>query len=727
MLRKITNLFWRSYVSRFLIFSLIMISDPINLCLAQNNINVSDKPITFTADEVFHNKELGIIKASGSVEIFNNKNVLLADNISYNQHQDMVTASGNVSLLEPDGTVLFSEYMELSGDFKTAFVENIKIRLSDNARIVANDAQRNDGNRTKLRNGIYSPCNTCAKMTDDPPLWQLKAKKIIHNQKEQELEYYDVWMEMAGIPVMYTPYFQHPDPTVKRKSGFLAPSTGGSTYLGTTFTTPYFYAISPSKDLTVSPTISTNDKYLVSGIYRELYKNGKLDFGGSLAYNKSDDLGGHIKSTAKFDIDERWRWGFNIHRSTDDTHLRRYGFPSSRTLTTKTYAEGFSRRNYLTLEAYSFQGTSIEDNPGKTPLILPRIIYDYQSAIGESGSNTSLNVSSIAMTRKDGNDTRRISVSGGWHLPLIGRGGDITKLSISSRGDLYHVNDLNLAQGNRKYSGFSGRFRPQLKANWRYPLARQYGKISQTIEPIASLIVSPYGGNSQKIPNEDSINLEFDDTNLFSDSIFTGYDRVEGGPRLKYGLKLGLVGSKGGYTTVFIGQRYRPKEDTTFATGSGLEGLLSDFVGRVNVSPSKHLNLTYRSRLDKDNFSFKRNELQINAGPPALVFSSNYIFFEPQSDGEFSGREEISSTISAKLNRFWKSNISSRYDLQGNGDLRNLSLNLTYECECFTLSTSINRQFYQDRDLRPSDSIMFKLSFKTLGDIQSSITNTGIN
>ena len=266
-----------------------------------------------------------------------------------------------------------------------------------------------------------------------------------------------------------------------------------------------------------------------------------------------------------------------------------------------------------------------------------------------------------------------------------------------------------------------------MKANWRYPLARQHGKISQTIEPIASLIVSPYGGNSQKIPNEDSINLEFDDTNLFSDTIFTGYDRVEGGPRLKYGLKWGLVGSKGGYTTVFIGQRYRPKEDTTFAKGSGLEGLLSDFVGRVNVSPVKHLNLTYRSRVDKDNFSFKRNELQINAGPPALVFSSNYIFFEPQSDGEFSGREEISSNISAKLNRFWKSNISSRYDLQGDGDLRNLSLNLTYECECFTLSTSINRQFYQDRDLRPSDSIMFKLSFKTLGDIQSSITNTGIN
>ena len=178
------------------------------------------------------------------------------------------------------------------------------------------------------------------------------------------------------------------------------------------------------------------------------------------------------------------------------------------------------------------------------------------------------------------------------------------------------------------------------------------------------------------------------------------------------------MGSKGGHTTAFIGQRYRPKEDNTFPKGSGLEGLLSDYVARVNVSPGKHLNLIYRSRLDKSNFSFKRNELQVGAGPPALKFSANYIFFEAQSDVDFSGREEISGTISTKLNRSWHSNINSRYDLDGSGDLRNLGMNLTYDCECFTLSTTINRQFYRDRDLRPSDSIMFKLSFKTLGNVQ---------
>ncbi|MDC0196200.1 LPS assembly protein LptD [Gammaproteobacteria bacterium] len=708
-------------VKLLLILTLMIFSGFFEKSYAQNSLQIKEKPIAFTADEIIHDKKLGIMKASGSVEIFNNQQVLLADKISYNQNQDMVTASGNVSLLEPTGHVFFAEYMELSGDFKFAFIQNIKIRLSNDARIAANDAQRRDGNTTTMSNAVYSPCNTCATTPNKPPLWQLKAKKIIHDQRQQQLEYYDVWMEMVGIPVAYSPYFWHPDPTVKRKSGFLAPSTGGSTYLGSTLTTPYFYAISTSNDLTISPTITTKERLFMSGVYRESYNNGALNLAGSLAYNSNDDMRGHINSEAKFDLDEKFRWGLNINRSSDDTYLRRYNLPSSRILTTKAYVEGFSQRNYLSAEAYSFQGTAIEDDRGQTPLILPLLTYNHQSTIGRAGSTNHFNASSVVMTRPDGNNTRRISVDGGWHLPLIGRRGDITKISATTRGDLYHVSKLSLDGKPNKYTGFSGRIRPQIKADWRLPLARQHNKISQTLEPLASAILSPNGGNPIKIPNEDSISMEFDDTNLFSDNIFTGYDRVAGGARIKYGLKWGLVGSSGGYTNAFIGQRYRPRNDATFPAGSGLEGLLSDYVGRINISPGSQLNLVYRTRMDKDNFTFKRNEFQIAAGPPALRFSGNYIFFESQGDADFLGREEVSGNITAKLNRFWYSSIASRYDLEGNGDLRNLGLNLTYDCECFKVTTSLDRHFYKDRDIRPNDTIMVKFSFKTLGDIQTGI------
>jgi LPS-assembly protein len=289
------------------------------------------------------------------------------------------------------------------------------------------------------------------------------------------------------------------------------------------------------------------------------------------------------------------------------------------------------------------------------------------------------------------------------------------------KGDLYHVNNPTLPNEKNTHSGFSGRVKPQIRADLRLPLARQHGSINEIVEPVASLIVSPYGGNSNKIPNEDSVDLEFDDTNLFSDNRYTGYDRVEGGPRMSYGLKWGLVGSKGGYTNAFIGQSYRIKKDKNFAAGSGLEGHLSDFVGRVNVSPGKLLDLSYRTRFDKDNFTFKRNESKLAVGPPALRLSASYIFFNSHNDTEFPGREEISGVVSAKLNRFWSSKFGTRYNLEKEGELRSLNLNLTYECECFTFDTQLRRDFYEDRDLRPDNTILFKLTFKTLGDVTTKL------
>jgi len=707
----------------FLFILSVVYSDAYAKGANQNNPSLKGKDITFTAEEVSHDKKLGVIKASGNVEVFNNEQVLLADRISYNQRHDMLIATGHVSLLEPSGHVLFSEYMELSGDFKSGIIKNLKVRLSDNARMAASNARLKNGNQTVMKNAVYSPCTSCSTVPEQLPLWQVKAKKVVHDQKEQQLEYFDAWLELFGAPIFYTPYFWHPDPTVKRKSGFLTPRTGGSSFLGTTITTPYFYAISRSKDLTITPTITTKERVIMEGEYREHFPNGKLESRNSLTFNSNNNIRGHIDSTGRYDINEKFRWGFDANRSTDDTYLRLYGLPSSRSLTTKTYIEGFSRRNYLTAEAYAFQGTAIQDDPGLTPIVLPLVEYSRKSAIGKSGESTGFNASAIAMTRSEANDTRRISIDGNWQLPHIGKSGDFTTFSIKTRADLYHVNNL-VRMGEQKFSGFTGRIHPQAKVDWRLPLSRQHGNISQTFEPLASIIISPYGGNTSKIPNEDSKDLEFDDTNLFSDNVFTGYDRVVGGPRLKYGLKWGLFGSKGGHTTIFTGQSFRAKEDNTFAAGSGLEGRLSDFVGRINVSPGNYLDFMFHTRLDKDNYSAKRNEFQLTAGPPALRLSTNYVFFESTSDADFSGREEISGNISAKLDRFWRSDLAGRYDFKDDGDLRNIAVNLTYECECFTFSTSFNRQFYSDRDLRPNDTIMLRISFKTLGDIRTGLSNS---
>ncbi len=691
--------------------------------LAQDVVVSEETPIVFTADEMSHDRELGIVTASGHVEVTHQDRVLIADTITYSQRADLLTASGNVTLLEPSGDVLFANYMELSGDMKDGIVENIRMVLSDRSRVAASGARRTDGNLLEMANAVYSPCAPCPDDPTRPPIWQVKAIRVIHDDRRQTVEYKDAWLEFAGVPVAYTPYISHPDPRVKRKTGFLSPSIGGSNYLGLVGRFPFFINLGPDKDATVTPIYTASQGPVVAGQYRQRLLAGSLEAEASITVDSRDDVRGHLFSEARFDVDETWRWGADVNTTTDDTYLRRYNFDSLPVLTTNLFAEGFRGRNYAAANGYFFQGLRVDDDPGGTPLVLPMLEYSHVGEPGRLGARPTLDVSLLALTRTDGADTRRFAAEGGWQIERIGPLGGVYTASATLRGHAYHVN--NLARSNKAdtFSGFSGRVIPQASLDWRHPFVRESETIYQLVEPIANFVVSPYGGNPTTIPNEDSLEFEFDETNLFSGNRFTGLDRVEGGPRINYGMRWGVLGrdSRAG---VLVGQSYRVREDDTFAEGTGLEGNLSDVVGTFELVPGSHLDLQYRTRLDKDDLSARRNEVRVAAGPPALRVNANYAFFEREAGSEFESREEIRGAINARVTRFWRSRLSAVHDLTADGGMRFLGINLTYEDECLVFSTDLSRTFFVDRDVRPTDSIFFRVTFKTLGSVRSGISQS---
>ena len=235
----------------------------------------NDSPVLFKADQLRHERKLGIVVARGNVEITQGERILRADTVSYNQRTDILTATGNVVLLEPTGDITFADFVELSGDFKDGVVENIRILMSDDARIAAVGGRRIGGDVTEMRKVVYSPCRTCLG-PGGPPIWQLKAVEVVHNQKEKTIEYRDAFMEFAGIPVFYTPYLSHPDPTVKRKSGFLTPRYGSDTELGVMIETPYYFDIAPDKDATIRPIFTGSEGLVLAGEYRQRFANGEL-------------------------------------------------------------------------------------------------------------------------------------------------------------------------------------------------------------------------------------------------------------------------------------------------------------------------------------------------------------------------------------------------------------------------------------------------------------------
>ena len=673
-------------------------------------------PINFSADEMDFDKNLGIVTARGNVEIINDQRTMLADTVSYNQKTDVMTATGNITLLEPNGDVVFAEYLEMTGDFKNGVIANIRMILSDSSRIAANGARRIDGD-LDMRKVVYTACRPCEDNPASAPLWQIKAVKVYHDNTRHVVEYSDAWLELAGVPVFYTPYLTHPDPTVKRESGLLPPTFGNSSELGFTLQAPYFWNISEQTDMTITPAGYSSQGGGLITEFRHFPIDGELQINNSLINEDTGNLNGHLDSFGRFNIDQTWRWGFDAKYTSDDTYLRRYGFSSPQTLTSNAHVEGFRKRNYMRADTFYFQGLKSGDDVDTTPIIAPLLTFNHKSEPSKYGGQTTLDASFISMTRTDGVDLHRVSLRPGWETNYVSSFGELYKLSLNIDSDLYYINNYT-PEGQGKFKGVTGRIFPQAKFDWRLPMVKQTGAIHQLIEPTASIVVSPNNVNPDKIANEDSQEFEFDETTLFRRSRFSGEDRADGGTRIDYGMQWGVFGENGGKTTAFVGQSYRLHKDSTFADNTGLEDNLSDVVAKVEVSPNNYLDVLYRTRISKKNGGFNRNEISFRAGVPLFTVNTQYQFFDKQDDSEFNGREDIYTSVSSKFNRNWHGSISMRHDLIDELT-QNISSALIYEDECLRFSTQFSRSFFSDRELQPVDSILFTVTFKTLGEVRS--------
>ncbi len=683
-------------------------------------------PALIQAEEMTYDRELGTVQARGKVEITQGERTLLADRVTYNQKTDTVIASGNVVLMEPGGDVLFAEYVELKDGFKEGIVNGIRVLFSDKSRLAASVAIRTGGRRTVMEKAVYSPCRTCRENPDRPLLWQLKARKVTHDQVKKSVVYEDARLEFFGVPVAYTPYFSHPDPTVKRRSGFLAPSFASSDELGAQITIPYYWAIAPNRDATISPRLTSSEGLVLGGEYRERTFTGQYSFDGSVTYvderdannNKTGDqiFRGHLFGTGNFALNDQAQWGFDLARASDDTYLQRYDISSADVLRNRLYVEAINGRNYAAANAYYFQDLRLGNSAGQTPIVLPQLIYRRESEPSIRGGILGFGAETTAIQRRAGTDTRRFSLQADWTLPITTNAGEIYTLTALLRGDLYWINDFDSNGDGNGENSLVGRLLPQVALEWRYPFIRSQGTIRQTVEPVVSVVASPSNINNDDIPNEDSQSIEFDDTNLFSLNRYSGADRQDDGSRINYGLRLAAYGHSGGYSSAFIGQSFRFTNADSFDAGSGLNDRLSDVVGHVTVAPNALFNVNFRFRLDPARLSLRRNESELLAGPEDYRLGVSYVRLarELTADNQQS-REEISARTRLKIYDNWYLNANYRRDLSDNGGTINSGVGLQFLNECLDFSVFFKKDFTRDRDVEPSTTFGVRIKFKTLG------------
>ena len=680
--------------------------------------------LLMTADELIYDEAADTVIASGNVEVAQGERVLRAARIHYRRADAIVTASGDVSLREPTGEVIFADSVKLTGDLRSGVMHRLSVLLTDQSRLVASGATRRNGTHMVMRKAVFSPCIPCA---DDPapaPLWQLKAARVVHDQVEHSLTYHDASLEFFGFPILYTPYFRHPDPSVERQSGFLTPSYRSSAALGPEVTIPYYWSIAPERDMTFSPRFTWQESMIFAGEYRERTRDGQFTVDASITRALTPDedghrIRGHVFSYGLFDIDDSWRWGYDLEHALDDTYLRRYAISTKDRLVTTLFAEQFRQRSYMSGTGYMFQELRAGRQTDRSPIVLPLLDAHLVSAPDYAGGYTTFDANLMVLERQDGTDSRRFSIAGGWHRPMILSGGHLFRIDASLRGDLYHA---YTPIGPGLYSGptkseTAGRFVPELAVEWRYPLISQIGPYRQLIEPIVQGVISPDGGNPHGIPNEDSQDLEFDHTNLFSTNRHTGLDRVETGPRVNYGVRFGLYGPGGTRATAMIGQSARAKDESPFEAGSGLEDRMSDYVGRILMQPSPWLDFSLRFRLDHRDFTIRRNEIDLVAGPEWLRTRLGFADVDrpPESMmADFEGGREGLLSFVAKPFDNWTLSAEGRRDLKDKASI-NWRIGLSYEDECIVIGTGLSRSFTRDRDVEPDTVWHLTVNLKNAG------------
>jgi LPS-assembly protein len=719
------------------------------------------------ADEVTYDENNEIVTATGNVELSQGERVLLADTVSYNRRTEIVTASGNLSLLEPTGEVIFGNYSELAGDLKDGIIQDFRALLIDNSRIAAAAATRKDGDRKEMSKGVFSPCNLCQ---DDPakaPLWQIKGERIIHDETRHKIVYHDAQIELDGIPVFYTPYLSHPDPTIKRLSGFLPPTLGNSTTLGTFFGLPYYGVIDESSDFTIEPEEFTQQGETLDLEYRKQFVHGSFRLAGSIADvnsasdNKSASTRGNLVAEGLYDIDDEFRGGFSIARVTDRTYTREFKIPETfvpitqrfagtfeqnhvtnyvgdpNQLTSTAYLEGFQGRNYEEVSAYDFQTLRAGDNQKAVARIHPFAEYSAYYTPELIGGYFRFDTNILALSRAVGIDSDRISGLAGYYLPFRTGDGSLFTWATTVQADRYKVDGLNLdTTTTNTFNGTSGRVYPQTALKWQYPLFKHGETRSYLIEPTVQIVAGTRGSNPTNVPNEDSRSFELDETNLFALQRFPGRDRVSSGQRIDYGIDLSTYGDHSGSGRLFLGQSVRAQHDGTYALGSGLEHNLSDAVGVVSIQPQKWIDFSYRVRLDSRDLSLNRQEIATTMFGWNGYLSISYVEFEKKyvdaltslNSGEttttattINGIETIPAVRSLQLvgsvpvTEYWKVIGTYVADVKL-GQTQNAIASLVYRDECFGVALTYERDYFIDTGIKPSDTFLVRVGLKYLGD-----------
>lgn len=689
--------------------------------------NATNQPLLLQADELVQDAKNDRIIAKGNVEVYYKNYALQADELIYDRKAKTLDAVGNVRIKEPDGATIAADRISLTEDFRDGFIRSFQAVTKDDARIAAANAYRKDGNTTVFERGKFTPCKPCADNPDAAPIWAIRANKITHDKKEKNIYFENGAFEVFGVPVAWVPYFYYPDPTVKRRTGFLMPEMRYSKDLGFTGALPYYYVISPSMDLTITPEFTSKAGTLLKGEWRQRLEHGgyRIDVAGAYDNDPADPtvdkFRGSVQTKGEFELGSFWRWGWDATLESDDTFRRYYRLDDiyATDRVSKVYVIGQAGRNYFEADMYHFGGLTSEDTSASRSMVHPSIDYNYIFADPILGGELGFDSNVMSLSRNTGGDVNRFVNEAKWRKTLTdGLGQQFTPFA-QVRGDLYQATAFTTTYpdgSTDSREGFTGARGTAVGGiEYRYPFVKHTETASHVVEPIAQIMVRPDIKDQGKIPNEDAQSLVFDDTLLFDTTKFSGYDRVETGTRANVGVQY-TINTHSGLNARFVaGQSYQVAGTNAFGGDTGLDKTQSDYVTGVYLDLMRNVQFTAQTRFDEHSLELKREDLQVSGRYGPIQAGVNYVNSKAQPlQGWDYDREEIAGLVAVKLAEHWTLFGDVRYDLDTNDMIRN-SVGVRYADECFMLSVAYSETNITDGAIQPDQTVVVRYDIMQLG------------
>ncbi|NVO26882.1 LPS-assembly protein LptD [Donghicola sp. C2-DW-16] len=664
-----------------------------------------DAPVYLIADQVFLDGE-DLLVASGHVEARQGERRLIAEKITYDQTSDTLTIEGSIRLEDGSNTVVLADSAELSDDMREGILRGARLILEYQLQMAAVEMQRTGARYQQLSKVAVTSCHVC----DDgkPPLWQIRARRVIHDQETRNIYFEGAQLRVLDVPVFYLPKMRLPDPTVKRARGFLIPEIVSSSTLGTGIRTPYFLPIGDHADLTVSPLLSAETK-TVELRYRQAFYNGDIEINaaGSQDTLRQDVGRSYVFADGKFQLPEKFRLQFDIETTSDSTYLQDYDYSSKDRLDSALLLTRDTRTSSFGLGGTFFETLrSSEENDTQASRV-GEARYELRmtpQAIGGEARLGFLMHEHVRDSRTDivGRDVQRVASSFDWRRSwIVGNGFDFQLLGGATTG-YFDLDDDSTLRERTDYTI------PYASATLRWPLeavGAQGG--THLLEPVIQLAWSK--DDTTDIPNDESTDVEFDSGNLFSLSRFPAPDQTEDGLRANIGLGWTRWGADGSYSHLSLGRVIRAEKDNRFSGSSGLAGLESDWLFETQIGQVEGPMLTARSLLD-DHLRLAKVEAQLGWEFNRGTLDATYLWLD--KDTQEDRDSEVSEwTLGANYQfaEFWTGAVEWRYDLVDDYTSK-AGLGLRYENECVKVDLSASRRFTSSDNLDPSTTVGLTVS-----------------